>query len=63
MKIDFEFVCVNTENYINKDNEKEVKRRSKEVKMKRRLKEDLRIMKNVNVTEDNILCDRFVLRH
>gem|GEM_PF-4677303 len=20
-------------------------------------------MKNVNVTEDNILCDRFVLRH
>ena len=32
MKIDFEFVCVNTENYINKDNEKEVKRRSKEVK-------------------------------
>ena len=52
-----------TENYINKNNEKEVKRRSKEVKMKRRLKEDLRIMKNVNVTEDNILCDRFVLRH
>ena len=31
--------------------------------MKRRLKEDLRIIKNVNVTEDNILCDRFVLRH
>lgn len=26
-------------------------------------KEDLRIMKNVNVTEDNILCDGFIVRH
>ena len=26
-------------------------------------KEDLRIMKNVNVTEDNILCDVFIVRH
>ena len=26
-------------------------------------KEDLRIMKNVNVTEDNILSDGFTVRH
>lgn len=30
---------------------------------KRYKKEGLRIMKNVNVTEDNILSDGFIVRH